>query len=103
MDSSLAMILTPFNYHECKTKIGILLHSKGLYRVSLALENDPNAIVEKDKWHNKLDEAYVFLCLSISPNLLFHLYGLTQTPKQLWSKIESHFAVQDDVRAHQGE
>ena len=73
-----------------------------LYIVSLALENEPNVVVEKAKWHNKLDEAYVFICLSISLDLIFHLYGLT-TPKQVWSNIESHFGVQDEIRAHQGE
>ena len=52
------MILNPFNYHEWKYKIGILLHSKGLYRVSMALENEPTSIVEKAKWYNRLDEAY---------------------------------------------
>ena len=49
MDSSSAMILTPFNYHEWKEKNGTLLRSKGLYKVSLALKNEPNAIVEKPK------------------------------------------------------
>ena len=81
MDSPSAMIrLDPFNYHKWKSKIGILLHSKGLYKVTLALENEPNAIVEKAKWHNRLDEAYGLLCLSISPDILFHLDGFT-TPK----------------------
>ena len=75
-------MLTPFKYHEWESKIGILLGSKGLYRVSLALENEPNVVVEKVKWHNRLDEAYGLLCLSISPDLLFHLDGLT-TPNQV--------------------
>ena len=78
----LAIILTLFNYQELKSKIGILLHSKGLYRVTLALENDPNDVIEKDKWNNRLDEAYGLLCLSIYPGLLFHLDGLT-TPNQV--------------------
>ena len=77
MDSSSAIILIPFNYHEWISKIGILLHSKGLYRVTLSLENEPNYVVEKDKWNNRLDEAYGFLFLSISPYLLFYLDGLT--------------------------
>ena len=47
MDSFSSMILNPFNYHEWKSKIGILLRNKGLYIVTLDLENDPNAIVEK--------------------------------------------------------
>ena len=98
MDSSSVMIMTPFNYHEWKSKIGILLHSKGLYRVYMALEIEPNYIVEKHKWHNRLDESYGFIFLIISPNILFHLYGLT-TPKQVCTKLESLFGVQHEIRA----
>ena len=73
MDSSLAMILNPFNYHEWKAKIGIMLRSKGLYRVFMDLENEPNSVVEKVNWHNRLDESYGLIFLSISPYILFHL------------------------------
>ena len=83
MDYSSSMIMTPFNYHEWKSKIGTLLHSKGLYRVYMDLEIEPNYIVEKDKWHNRLDESYGFIFLFISPDLIFHLHGLT-TPKQVY-------------------
>ena len=100
MDSSSAIILTPFNYHEWKSKIGILFLTKGLYRVTLDLENDPNAVIEKDKWHNRLEEAYGLLCLSIYPDILFHIYGLT-TPNQVCTQLESLFGVQDELRVHQ--
>ena len=100
MEYSSAMILNPFNYHEWKYKIGILLRSRGLYRVTLALENEPNAMIEKAKWHNRLDEAYGFLYLSIFPDLPFHLDGLT-SPNQVWTQLESLFEVQDELRAHQ--
>ena len=95
MDSSSAMILNPFNYHEWKAKISILLRSKGLYRVSMALENEPNSVVEKAKWHNRLHEAYGLPFLSISPDILFHIDGFT-TPNQVWTKLESLFRVQDE-------
>ena len=72
----------------------------GLYRVTLYLENDPNAVIEKAKWNNRLDEPYGLLCLSIYPDLLFHLYGLT-TPNQVWTQLESLFGIQDELRAHQ--
>ena len=88
MDSSSAIILSSFKYHEWKAKISILLSSRGLYRVTLALENEPNAMIEKAKWHNRLDEAYGLLCLFISTDLLFHLDGFT-TPNQVWTKLES--------------
>ena len=66
----------------------------------MALENEPNFVVEKDKWHNRLDEAYGLICLYISPNIIFHLYGFT-TPNQVWAKLESLFGGQDEIRAHQ--
>ena len=85
MDSSSAIILTPFNYHEWKFKIGIILCSKGLYIVTLDLENDPNAVIEKDKWHNRLEEAYGLLCLSIYPDLIFHIdCGVDSIGVSLW-------------------
>ena len=93
------MILNPFNYHEWKYKIGIILRNNGLYRVTLALDNEPNAIVEKYKWHNSLDEEYGLLCLSIPPYLLFHRDDFN-TPNQLWTKVESLFGVQDEIQAH---
>ena len=78
----------------------VLLHNKGLYRVSLDLENEPNAIVDKSKWHNSLDEAYGFLCLSISSDLFFHLDGM-KNPNKVWTNLESLFGVQDEIRGHQ--
>ena len=101
MDSYSSMILNSFNYHEWKANIGILFRSKGLYIVSLDLENEPNAIVEKAKWHNRLDEFYGSIFLSIFPDILFHIDGLT-TPKQVWTKLESLFRVhEDEIRVHQ--
>ena len=54
----------------------ILLRAKGLYRVTMKMEAEPNAAAEKIKWHNRRDEAYGLLCLNISRDLLFHLDGL---------------------------
>ena len=55
----------------------ILLRDKFLYKVTMETKVDPNAIVEKIKWHNRRDETYGILCLSISRDLLFHIDGLT--------------------------
>ena len=60
---------------------------KGLYKVTMPTETDPNAATKKIKWHNKMDEVYGLLCLSISRDLLFHLDGLTST-NEVWEKIE---------------
>ena len=76
MDQSQKIILTPFNFFEWKAKMEILLRVKGLYRVTMETKVDPNATAEKIKWHNRRDEAYGLLCLSISTDLLFHLDAL---------------------------
>ena len=47
-----------------------------------------------------MDYSYWFLCLSIYPNIFFHLDGLT-TPNRVWTNLESLFGVQDEIRAHQ--
>ena len=59
---------------------------KGLYRVTMAIEVEPNAATEKIKWHNKRDEAYGLLCLNISRDLFFHLDRLT-SPNEVWDKL----------------
>ena len=75
MDQSQRIILTPFNLFEWKDEMEIFLREKGLYRVTISTEADPNAVAEKIEWHNSRDEAYGLLCLSISSDLLFHLNG----------------------------
>ena len=77
MDQSQKIILTPFNFFEWKSEMEIFLRPKGLYRVTMETDLEPNEAAEKIKWHNKRDEAYGRLCLSISRDLLFHLDGLT--------------------------
>ena len=77
MDQYQKIILTPLNLFEWKDEMEILLRVKGLYKVTMETEAEPNVAVEKIKWNNKRDEAYGLLCLSISRDLLFHLDGLT--------------------------
>ena len=49
MDQSQKIILTPFNFFEWKVEMEILLIEKGLYRVTMEIESDPNEVVEKIK------------------------------------------------------
>ena len=56
--------------------------------------------VDKEKYWNKLDEAYGCFCLSISWDLLFYINGL-KTPKEVWDKFASLFDKQDDLRIYQ--
>ena len=81
MDQSQRIILTPFNLFKWKVEMEILLREKGLYKVTMETKVDPNVAAEKIKWHNKRDDAYRLLCLSISRYLLFHLDGLTSLMK----------------------
>ena len=75
----------------------ILLRVKGLYRVTMATKVEPNAAAEKIKWHNRRDEAYGLLCLSISRDLLFHLDGLT-SPNEVWENLVEIFGNIDEMR-----
>ena len=70
-------MITPFNFFEWKEEMVIQLRAKGIFRVTMGTEVEPNSVVEKAKYFNKLDEAYGLLCLSISRELLFHLDNLT--------------------------
>ena len=69
--------MTPFNLFEWKAEMEILLGEKCLYMVTMDIEAEPNAATDKIKWHNRRDEAYGLLCLSIARDLLFHLDSLT--------------------------
>ena len=100
MDQSHKIILTPINFFEWKAEMEILLREKGLYRVTMAIEVEPNVAAEKNKWHNRRDDAYGLLCLSISRDLLFHLNGLT-SPNELWEKIQTLFCKTYEIRGHQ--
>ena len=77
----------------------IQLRSKGLYRVTMGTEVEPNSVVEKAKYFNRLDEAYGLLCPSISREIFFHIDSLT-TPNEVWVKLESLFWKNDELRGH---
>ena len=51
----------------------IQLRYKGLYRVTKGTKVEPNSVVEKSKYFNRLDEAFGMLCLGILRDLLFHV------------------------------
>ena len=98
MDSSID-ILTPFNYHQWKGDMEIQLRAKGLYRVTMNTEEEPNHVVDKARFFNKMDGAFGFLRLSISKNILFYLTGL-KTSKAIWDQLASLYDKQDDLRIY---
>ena len=100
MDQSQKIILNPFNFFEWKAEMEILLRVKCLYRVTMEIEVDPNVAVEKIKWHNRRDEAYGLLCLSISRDLLVHVNEL-RSPNEVWENIIDIFGNIYEMRGHQ--
>ena len=48
----------------------------GLFRMTMGRETEPHHPTEKNKFLDRLDEAFGFLCTHISWDLLFHLEGL---------------------------
>ena len=67
--------------------------------MTMGREVDPKQYVEKSKFLNRIDEAFGFMCIHISRELLFHLEGLG-TLKELWDNHESLFGKQDELRRH---
>ena len=51
-------------------------------------EEEPTHVIDKAIFLNKKYEAFRFVCLSISRDLLFHLLGL-KTPKEIWDKLDT--------------
>ena len=66
----------------------------------MEIEKEPIHYVDKEKYWNRLDEAYGCLCLSFSRDLLFHINGL-KTPKEFWDNFASLIDKQDDLRIYQ--
>ena len=92
--------LTPFNYHQWKADMVVMLRTKGLFRLIEEAEEEPDLDKDKAKYMNRLDEAHGHLLSSVSKDLWFHIQEL-KTPKEVWDKIASLFDKQDEMRIHQ--
>ena len=78
----------------------IQLRVRGLYRVTRETKDDHSSLTYKARLLNNNDEAFRFLCLSISWDLLFHLSGL-KTLKEIWDQLEILYGKHDDLRVYQ--
>ena len=58
--------LTPFNYHQWKADMVVMLHTKGLFRLIEGAEEEPDSDKDKAKYMNKLDESDGHLISSVS-------------------------------------
>ena len=92
-------LLTPFNYFEWKANMVIHLRSKGLYRVTMGIEVEPNSAVEKAKYFNRLDEAFGMLYLDTSREILFDIESLG-TLNEFWVNFDSLFGKTNEMRGH---
>ena len=77
----------------------ISLCNKGLSKMTMRREVEPQQYIEKLKHLDRPDEAFGYMCIHISKELSFHLDGL-KTPKEVWDKLESLFGKQDELRGH---
>jgi hypothetical protein len=57
LQSSLVIILMPYNYFEWKLKAEFQLKRKGLYNLTMAIETKPTSALEKTRWVNRKDET----------------------------------------------
>jgi hypothetical protein len=83
-------ILTPYNYFEWKTRIILHFKRKGLYRIVMATEEEPTLALEKYKYVNRMDEDHSLLCMTISPELWFHI-DACKTQNEIWTTLEGLF------------
>ena len=75
----------------------ISLRNKGVYRMTMGRVVEPQQYIEKLKHLDRLDEAFGYMCIHISRDLLFYIDGL-KTPKEVWDKLESLFGKQNELR-----
>ena len=59
MDFPKEFILTPYNYFAWKEKIFINLRTKGFYRLTLNTYKKPTSTIEKSKYLNQINEAFI--------------------------------------------
>ena len=78
----------------------IHLRLKGLYRVTMGTETEPNSVVEKAKYFNRIDEEFGMLCINTSRDFLIRV-EIIGTPNEFWLKLESLFGNIDEMRDRQ--
>jgi hypothetical protein len=62
-------------------------------------ESEPTSIIEKPKYFNRMDEALGLICMSIFPELLFHIEYCT-TSNEVWTTLEGLYGKHDEMRGH---
>jgi hypothetical protein len=62
-------------------------------------EVEPTFTIDKNMYINIMDEDFGLLCVSMSPEILFHIEAFT-TPDEIWKKLEDIFGKHDEMRGH---
>ena len=65
----------------------------------MGTDTQPNYVVEKAKYFNRLDEVFGMLFLGTSRELLFHI-EILGTSNEFWVNFESLFGKTDEMRGH---
>ena len=83
-------LLTPFNYHQWKDDMRVLLHTKHLFTIIEEIEEEPESDKDKAKYMNMIDESHGHLLSLVSKYLWFHIQEL-KTPKVVWENLSYLF------------
>ena len=73
MENSIGLtprILTPFNYMDSREDMHIVLCNKGMYKVTMGKEVEPQQPLEKLKYLSNLDEEFYFMSIHIYRDLI---------------------------------
>jgi hypothetical protein len=92
-------ILKPYNFFAWKDKMIMHLRSRGLYRLTMNTKEEPTSTLEKSKYLNQMDEAFITICSLISLELLFHITSC-KTSNEARTTMEGIFGKQDEMRGH---
>ena len=65
--------LTPFNYHQWKADMVVMLRTKGLFTFIEEAKAEPDSDKDKAKYMNRFDESHGQLLLSVSKDIWFHI------------------------------
>jgi hypothetical protein len=77
----------------------IHIRSRGLYRLTMNKEKKLTLAIEKSKYLNRMDEAFITMCSFISLDLLFHISSC-KTSNEAWTTMEGIFGKYDEMRGH---
>ena len=79
MDAPCDIILRSSNYFSWKSRMEDVLRSRGIFRITLGKETEPNDDDKKIKWENRCDEARGLIGMSISTDFRFHISGIDES------------------------